>query len=197
MTEPVTLALSELRSLITKAARGAGLSWGLAEEAGWAAEWLARRGMPAADWATVWLAARMEGALSPVEVGAALADQCAGAPGLRDKALPDGLVAPGYLLPFLHRIAQAGPPLAIASPLGRVARISSTGEVAFGPAWQLKSDGWRLAATPDAEAQPGIAARPTVSASVLDCLEGLALWTTVPRSDTSRRDAGSAGGDND
>ena len=193
MTEDATMALSELRSLITKAARGAGLSWGLAEEAGWAAEWLARRGMPAADWATAWLAARMDGAVSPVEVGVTLAD----APAIMDKALPDGLVAPGYLLPFLHRIAQAGPAVTIASTPGQVARITSSGDVTFGPSWQMQSDGWRLSKAGDADSRSGTAGRPTVSSSVLECLEGLALRTTVPRSDTSRRDAGSTDGDND
>lgn len=197
MSESVTLALSELRSLITKAARGAGLSWGQAEEAGWAAEWLARRGMPAADWATVWLAARMDGAVSPVEVGVSLADELANTPAITGKALPDGLVAPGYLLPFLHRIAQPGSPVSIASTRGQVARISSTGEVAFGPSWQLQSDGWLLFKAGDPGSRPGLARRPEVSSSVLECLEGLALRTTVPQSDTSRRDAGASDGDND
>jgi hypothetical protein len=197
MTETVTLALSELRGLITKAARGAGLSWGLAEEAGWAAEWLARRGMPAADWATIWLAARMEGRVSPVEIGAALVDAGTETPASRDKALPDGLAAPGYLLPFLHRIAQAGSAVSIASPLGQVARVSGAGEVVFGPAWQLQSDRWHLSDAGDAGSGSGLAGRPSVPGSVLECLDGIALWTTVPRSETSRRDAGSAGGDND
>ena len=82
MTEDVTLALSELRALIIKAARGAGLSWGMAEEAGWAAEWLARRGLPAADGATLWLDARLRGGQDPVETGVALADQLAAAAAL-------------------------------------------------------------------------------------------------------------------
>ena len=56
MAELIDLAHSELNGLVTKAARGAGLSWGLAEEAGWAAEWLSRRGLPAAAWAAEWLA---------------------------------------------------------------------------------------------------------------------------------------------
>lgn len=197
MTETVTLALSELRSLITKAARGAGLSWGMAEEAGWAAEWLARRGMPAADWATLWLAARIDGATSSVEIGASLADAFVSSCAINDTALPEGLVAPGYLLPFLHRIAQAGSTVSIASPMGQVARVSSAGEVAFGSSWQPLSDGWRLSNTHDAGVQTGMGGRPTVSASVLECLETLALRTTVPPSDTSRQDAGSSGGDND
>lgn len=197
MTEPVTLALSELRSLITKAARGAGLSWGLAEEAGWAAEWLAQRGLPAADWATIWLAARMAGAVSPVEVGTALADALPGTPAVTGETLPDGLVAPGFLLPFLHRIAQGGSTVSIAARLGPVAQVSCAGGVVFGPAWQAQSDGWRLSDASDAKGQAGPAGRPTVSASVLEYLDGLALLTTVPKSDASRRDAGSMGGDND
>jgi hypothetical protein len=197
MTESVTLALSELRSLITKAARGAGLSWGQAEEAGWAAEWLARRGLPAADWATLWLAARMDGAVSPVEVGIFLTDDLASESVISGVDLPDGLVAPGYLLPFLHRRAEAGSSVAIVSSHGLVARISSTGVVVFGPFWQLQSLGWRLSKADDAEWEPDTAGRPKVSTSVLECLEGLALRTTVPRSDSSRQDAGSSGGDND
>ncbi len=197
MTGTVTLALSELRSLITKASRGAGLSWGLAEEAGWAAEWLARRGMPAADWATLWLAARIDGAISPVEVGASLADEIANTRGISNRALPDGLMAPGYLLPFLHRVAEARSAVTVVSSLGHVARVSGAGEVAFGPLWQLRSDGWRLSVAGDAGVAGGLAGRPLVSASVIECLDGLALWTTVPRSETSRRDAGSSGDDND
>lgn len=197
MTESVTLALSEIRSLITKAARGAGLSWGLAEEAGWAAEWLARRGMPAADWATVWLAARMDGAVSPVEVGVFLADDLASASTISGVELPDGLVAPGYLLPFLHRLAEAGSSVAIVSAHGLVARISSAGEIAFGPSWQPHSAGWRLSKADEADSEIGASGRPAVSTSVLECLEGLALKTTVPRSESSRQDAGSSGGDND
>ena len=37
-------SLNEIDSLCQKAARGAGLDWGLAEEAGFAAAWLAARG---------------------------------------------------------------------------------------------------------------------------------------------------------
>ncbi|MBL4916559.1 DUF3726 domain-containing protein [Szabonella alba] len=197
MTETVTLAHSELRGLITKAARGAGLSWGLAEEAGWAAEWLARRGMPAADWATLWLADRMAGAISPVEIGVSLADACMDDPATAHRALPDGLAAPGYLLPFLHRIAGGGPELSIISAQGLVARVSAAGEVVFGQGWHPRPTGWRLSATVNAEPRPGLARRPVVSRSVIECLEDLALRTTVPRSETSRHDAGSSGSDND
>ncbi|MDE1167811.1 MAG: DUF3726 domain-containing protein [Pseudomonas sp.] len=41
----MTLSLNEIESLCKKAARGAGLSWGLAEEAGKAARWLSAHGL--------------------------------------------------------------------------------------------------------------------------------------------------------
>jgi hypothetical protein len=78
----------------------------LAEEAGWAAEWLARRGLPSAEGETVWLAARIEGAISPFEVGARLADEPAGDAWPEDRALPNGLSAPSFLLPVFHRITK-------------------------------------------------------------------------------------------
>lgn len=194
MTETVTLALSELRALVTKAARGSGLSWGLAEEAGWAAEWLARQGLPAAEWATEWMAARLRGGVCVIELGAHLADLAATGEPCAGRALPDGLVAPGYFLPFLHRLCHAAAPLALRSRLGLVALVAGDGTVTFGPGWQAQSDGWHLAPLdPPVSPRP----RPQISPSVLDCLEGLALRTTVPPSHASRQDAGSAGGDND
>lgn len=197
MTETVTLALSELRSLITKAARGAGLSWGLAEEAGWAAEWLARHGMPAADWATIWLAARIDGATSSVEVGVQLADELVNGVALEGRALPDGLSTPGYLLPFLHRIARERASVTITSTSGHVVSVSSEGQVAFGPFWAPQSCCWTLSKGSSSPPKYGTATRPSVSRSVLECLDGLALLTTVPQSTSSRLDAGSSTGDND
>ena len=42
------LSRNEIESLCTKAARGAGMAWGLAEEAGYAAGWLTSRGLDGA-----------------------------------------------------------------------------------------------------------------------------------------------------
>lgn len=192
MNEDIHLALSELRSLVTKAARGAGVSWGIAEEAGWAAEWLARRGMPAALWATVWLEDRLQGRPGPVECGAALADRLAFGDHPGPQPIPDGMSAPGYLLPFLHLIAQRHGAVALLAPDGEAARIDPSGEVRFGPGWARRTHGWTTA-----PANTPSVARPAVPASVIDSLEALALRTTVPPSDQSRRDAGSAKGDND
>ena len=43
----MALSQNEIESLCIKAARGAGYSWGLAEQAGFAAGWLAARGLDA------------------------------------------------------------------------------------------------------------------------------------------------------
>ncbi|MDI3336693.1 DUF3726 domain-containing protein [Defluviimonas aestuarii] len=43
----MTWSLNELEAMSRKAARGCGLSWGLAEEAGRASRWLAEHGLPA------------------------------------------------------------------------------------------------------------------------------------------------------
>lgn len=187
MTGAMELSYSELRSLVTKAARGAGLEWGLAEEAGWAAEWLARRGLPAADWAMLWLGPRSEGQACPVEAGCRLAE----GPGwgsLPD-GLPDGLPGPGYLLPFMARVAAARGPVALTSALGLVAAVAPDGQVTFGPCWGTKTSGWTLGPAP--------ATRPTVARMTLEGLDAMALRTTVPKSDSSSRDAGAGTMDND
>lgn len=49
MTSPPDFAIGEIESLVLKAYRGAGFSWGMAQEAGRAAGWMASRRMPALD----------------------------------------------------------------------------------------------------------------------------------------------------
>ena len=44
-TKPAPLSCNEAASLCMKAARGAGMSWGMAEEAGFAAAWLVSHGI--------------------------------------------------------------------------------------------------------------------------------------------------------
>ncbi len=46
---PMTFSLNEIEAMGKRAARGAGLSWGLAEEAGKATRWLTARGLPGAE----------------------------------------------------------------------------------------------------------------------------------------------------
>lgn len=194
MEHQIDLAHTELNALITKAARGAGLSWGLAEEAGWAAEWLARRGFPAAAWAAEWLAQAVEGGPTPVEVGVGIGDVLpATKTSFSDVSVPDGISAPGYLLPFLHLVATRFGPTEIFTPLGLAARINSDGTATFGAGWSNRTAGWSISIVSHRHE----ASRAGVTTSVIDCLQGLALRTTVPPSDTSRRQAGSSSTDND
>lgn len=200
MQDLIDMAHSELRTLIVKAARGAGMPWGLAEEAGWAAEWLSRRGMPAADWAAGWLDAVLAGRPDPVRAGVEIADRLASSIAPPFPApLPQDLGMPGYLLPFLHRIALHHGPVAAVADGVPAALVTVDGTLVLGPAWAEVATGWQLHAARSEPPPPPqhLWARLSVSPSVLDCLEGLALRITVPPSDTSRRDAGSALTDND
>lgn len=94
-------SFSEIRSLSVKATRGAGLPWGLAEEAGFAVEWLERNGIPGSEA----LAAYVE----ETEANASFtADQCPITQGtwISDSGsveLPENLSVfqPVLLIPFL------------------------------------------------------------------------------------------------
>ncbi|MGB3556511.1 MAG: DUF3726 domain-containing protein, partial [Jannaschia sp.] len=104
----VRLSRNEVATLCMKAGRGAGMAWGLAEEAGYAVGWLTDRGIDGAEellahldaaqdrgWADLcpriqgdrWQAPKA-GAICPIALGAALCDHA---------ALPEG-PAPGCIL---------------------------------------------------------------------------------------------------
>ncbi len=194
MTESIEMAHSELRNLVVKAARGAGLSWGMAEEAGWATEWLARRSLPAAHWAVSWLSEAVDGNPHPVEIGARLIDRFASVEGpMQPELLPEDLPAPGFLLPFLHLIAMRRGAMEVTGGIGRAVLVQPDGSVSFGPGWSHAARGWWVAMASGAEAS----VHTVMPASISEYLELLALRTTVPSSSTSRRDAGSAMTDND
>ncbi len=122
-----TRSLNEIQIYGLRAARGAGMSWGLAEEAGSAARWLAARGLPgvpalaglltqndgrpyqdlAPRPAETWRA--RSGALCPVCTGAAIADRL-DALGENPLVLLD-VSYPLLLLPFLAGRAKGERPL--------------------------------------------------------------------------------------
>ncbi len=88
----MSYSLNEVQAMAKRAARGAGLDWGMAEEAAWAARWLCRAGLPGVeilshllvrrqsqdgtlatrDQSTIWTA--RQGDLSPLFAGPALSD---------------------------------------------------------------------------------------------------------------------------
>lgn len=206
------LGRSEIEALCFKAARGAGYSWGLAEEAGFAAGWLAAQG---GDGAAALLAVlRAENLqkpepgkwsaakgtmLCPLITGAALSD-FAGL-GIFGPGVTVGPVfQPVMLLPFLGLCAerlrqplQVGwdegcllvGPQGVSDPLA-LAKLATT---PFGLITIALADGM----TPKAAAKGR-----AVLAEVLEGLNSLALKTTVPPSETSRSQGAGAGlSDND
>lgn len=217
------LSQSEIESLCLKAARGAGMSWGIAEEAGFAAAWLAARGIDGPGillaqlqsglgraWADIcpvvqdgaWRAA--DGAtLCPVALGAALCDFA---------ALPQGAMAQAplrvgpvghaaLLLPFLATLAAAqGASVALVWP-GGAAVVgpdgATSGDLAAlaGGEVILAELSLGRAASPPSE---GNAVAPLeIAATTLSGLNTLALRTTVPASEASRAGAGASSSDND
>ncbi len=97
------LSLNEIEGTVFKAARGVGMSWGLAEEAAIAARWLAGRGI---DFGCALLALldappnRASGC--PIAMGALISDH-GGVPG---SVRLDAVRSPVLLLPFLARLAH-------------------------------------------------------------------------------------------
>jgi hypothetical protein len=117
------LSLGEVQSLALKAARGAGRSFGIAEEAGFAVRWLTERGVDGAGHLAALLVAS-DGAAEgcPLHLGAAWSD--AG-------QVPEGAVSvicPMLLLPFLPGLCGAGGLAVSAEPA--VARVSGAGDLA-------------------------------------------------------------------
>lgn len=212
---PVRLSLPEIESLCLKAARGAGRDWGLAEEAGWAAAWLAARGLPGPELMLAWLCAppgaaplpqpgtwtaATDAALCPVATGAALAD-FAGLP--EGDPAPELRLAPvrvpTLLLPFLARVAaQRGTALRIEGAGGTVV-VTPQGELAGELAPQAGAEAIPLRLAPAPPPATAMAAPPnlTIDRTAWRRLDAFALATTVPPSDRSRAGAGAGGTDND
>lgn len=111
----MSLSLNEVAAQARKAARGAGYSWGMAEEAGWAARWLCAQGL---DGCGLLLAALRRAdtggpGACPLAAGAMLSD---GAATLSTASSTyRSVVAPAFILPFAAGAAQAlGRPVTVA-----------------------------------------------------------------------------------
>ncbi len=105
----MTWSIGEIGALATKAARGSGLDWGLAEEAGYAVKWLQRRQLPGVMALCRYLSWRRNGNLTrwpdkpgthghycPITIGAAYGDGAFG-----DEAQFLGIKTPLLLIPFV------------------------------------------------------------------------------------------------
>lgn len=216
------LSRNEVEALCLKAARGAGLPWGLAEEAGFAAGWLAACGVDGASVLLAHLTARPEGGdriviedriwssqsgggLCPIAVGATLVDHA----GL-EEGVGSGPVTimtlhhPGLVTPHLARLARASKSPLVLSWDGGSARMSATGAVDRAnllALMQVPTTRFVVrSCDPKASAIIATSFTPAdicpLTSATLAGLNALAMRTTVPASEQSRRDAGASASDN-
>lgn len=208
-------SLNEIQSAVLKATRGAGLSWGVAEEASRAARWLEARELPGVEGLAA-LLARIDanrkvnpvpntdgdvwrgpgGWVSSLHAGIALAD-------LAGEIEDDGALVihdvaePLIFLPFAALASQVcQTPLAVSWP--RCEKILSGGEIVGAvPVPELVHDApqleVRVVSAPALSPAPKPEARGVeVDAAVWARLEEFAKRTYVPESEESRaRGAGS------
>ncbi|MGR3461866.1 MAG: DUF3726 domain-containing protein [Roseovarius sp.] len=220
-TATVRLSLSEINALCFKAARGAGLGWGEAEEAGWAAAWLSRAGFAGPEIILGWLAdaatlarpapspgrwAARARAHCPLRTGAALAD-FAGlpeGPGA-ETLIVEHVAHPLVTLPF---VARAAGRLDLGLSIGWAGFdvvLNATGRMsAFAMPGRDHRAPTIITIAPKHDPAPPDAARHHETATVAgvalgdwQALDALALRITVPPSPQSRAGAGAAGDDND
>ncbi|MEM1276451.1 MAG: DUF3726 domain-containing protein [Pseudomonadota bacterium] len=212
----LTVSLSEIEAMGRKAARGAGYSWGLAEEAGRSARWLSSHGLPGA--ACLAMALEMvaedfeayrprlsEGkweadqAVCPIQLGAILSDRAEVIEGpVVIQAGP--VLCPLLLLPALGWSAQdlgrgfslkVGSAHLLALPDGPVLDQAMAGSVPGDAEVEIKPVGI------DHQALCATARGECISASTWQRLAALAARTYVPSTDASRQGAGAGALDND
>ena len=196
----VCLSLNEVESLAAKAARGAGLGWGHAEDLGRAARWLAERGF---DWAAPLLQFLDDGDAPSQAVRLTQTADRAFSASVGDRWTVDGL-APALLAPMLaaaiygrgHGLLVAWRDQAVSLAPDGAAWFSAR-SIDLLPAAALTitatSGAPRLAQAAATRARPN-----PLPAADLDRLAVYGARTTVAATATSRaRGAGSERSDND
>jgi hypothetical protein len=217
--EHLSLSFSEFKALCVKAARGCGMDWGMAAEAGFAATWLSMHGVeggrllcdclkntePSAFALTRvdsgWTASSPR-VLCPITLGVALLDYAQVPQGPLASGFDAPAVAyPALLLPFLAQAAQErGEALrlevdAVALLVKDGAVVSGTLSSAVGApcaSVRLVTETCRSGGQPAATVS-----RAAVHRVTFEALNALALEADVPATDSSRHDAGSGESDND
>lgn len=199
-------SLGEARALAVKAARGAGLPWGLAEEAGFALRWLQARGLPGAQALAAYLEWRAAGGVTdtesgphcPLLLGAALADN-------GELPLPAELGQVGQPLLLAPALAWRAPPEGLVlhwqnAELNIFRHVAVAGNDAS--LFSVRAD-CRLVAAPASAGEPrrlplSDGRIPERAAAAVAVLEQLAALTYAPASERSRLTGAGAGlDDND
>ena len=214
-------SLSEIDALCRKACRGAGYSWGLAEDAGKAIRWLSAYGLPGAEVLAELLetvandlqsyipelkdteCSNQKNALCPVFCGAVINDQ--GHLLAQNKALTfHSMLYPLLALPQAARISEAFE-MQVSIAFGDTSIVCSRKDISFlaQPNWKKKTGDivcYRAESDSDEYANklfPSPLSRP-VSAEAITILEGYAHKTYAPATEASRLAGAGAGlSDND
>lgn len=215
------LSIGELEALVLKACRGAGYSWGLSQEAGRAAAWLAIRGLPSADLFAFYLS-QINGvnpeSLMPTGLNTLLTDNARPrCPVMTGALISDhGKVAgtnietgpvfsPAIILPFVAGCAKSAKTGLSVKVDGVEVWLNGAGELTSLPQdydqfFDLNySSIVNIACLDECDGVPVTieSRRAVVSESQLQKLETLAYLTYVPASDQSRSGAGAGLTDND
>ena len=221
------LSLNEVESLSTKAARGAGMSWGLAEEAGYASRWLVSRGFDGVSllawhlrsirgksWQEIcpvvkpgeWRTMTIGQPLCPIALGATISDHL-GADGtpLNGSGLRVGeLNSPALILPFLAMAAGALQQTISVCHGHDFVRIFADESIAGDISTLFVANCATLvisvdqhSAHNDSKVHANRTAPAAIDSDAAAFLHELAMQTTVPSSAGSRTHAGAPGSDND
>ncbi|WP_137701469.1 DUF3726 domain-containing protein [Marimonas lutisalis] len=203
------LSLNEVEATAKRAARGAGLSWGMAEEAGKAVRWLSAQGLPGCAALADLLDApgnaptsldllSSSGPLCPLAAGVALSDM-AGRLGAGDTVLSD-VAQPLLLLPFLQAAArQTGRALRVGID-GTMVGLDGAQVTCSDPADLDMPHARRIVIAPGAVPAPPLPqhTRAEVTADTLERLNRYAHRTYAPATEASRLLGAGAGlSDND
>ena len=202
-------SLSEIDANCKKAARGAGLNWGYAEESGKTARWLAAHQLPGAALLAHYLperAARPEiyqskHAPCPLLKGATLCDV-----GVAEPLLPIEVVYPLLILPYLFQLSSASQTALHLSwegadiycqddrvYLNETDNLLSASESRVLVNWLSdQEDGALKNIMADLEPLTKVSMGQDVESSHWQALESLAHHTYVPATEASRRGAGPA-----
>lgn len=216
----IFISRGEVEALCMKAARGAGMEWGLAEEAGFSVGWLWAHGV---DGTQVLLdhlltlqtlsgqnrslmimkgswQGQEEAKLCPIFLGAALSDYL---------GLPEGLVMSGrlmvgpvsqplLLLPFLASIAKRLNRSVHLAGQGAYVTTTPSGGMVYFAIEQISEQNMFEISLIDSEFYDIFAVKKmAVKNTILSRLNDFALKTTVAVSDQSRADAGAGIEEND
>lgn len=209
-------SLNEIESLCRKAARGAGMSWGLAEEAGKAAKWLSARGLNGpkilaaqlqrddgvaySELAPVVCDSAWHGSilpLCPLIAGATLSDH---AHWLRThgQILLNDVSFPQLLIPFVSAMARTLDSAIELGWSGCTLRCDSAGHVFLSSTENLGEHrvaqvSCTLTSTVDDITSALRGPIPVIAEPDLTYLEALAYRTYVPSSESSRLSGAGAG----